>query len=157
MKQWCPVPLRARFSYTHNDGSALTCGGGSSLSLCPDWSILTFDYSLCSTEQAFSSNKFNLNKNFMKDTTCIFKFHILLLLIIVHAWYVFRGRHCLLCQFRVWWNRIPHNCDKPRQCVSVQPSQILLLCTYFTNYEITVSLLIFFIKIVVHIMEMIWL
>nr|XP_022322382.1 uncharacterized protein LOC111123938 isoform X5 [Crassostrea virginica] len=54
VKQWCPVPLRARFSYTHNDGSALTCGGGSSLSLCPDWSILTFDYSLCSTEQAFS-------------------------------------------------------------------------------------------------------
>lgn len=91
------------------------------------------------------------------DTACIFIFHILLLLILVHAWYVFRGRHCLLCQFRVWWNRIPHNCDKPRQCVSVQLSQILLLCTYFTNYEITVSLLIFFIMLFVHIMEMIWL
>lgn len=55
VKQWCPVPLRATFTYIHNDGSTSTCGGGSSLSLCPDWSTMTFDYSLCSTEQAFSS------------------------------------------------------------------------------------------------------
>nr|XP_034301244.1 uncharacterized protein LOC105330858 isoform X2 [Crassostrea gigas] len=54
VKQWCPVPLRATFTYVHNDGATSTCGGGSSLSLCPDWSTMTFDYNLCSTEQAFS-------------------------------------------------------------------------------------------------------
>ncbi|KAK3097990.1 hypothetical protein FSP39_015096 [Pinctada imbricata] len=54
VKQWCPIPLLGRFSYTHNDGSVTTCGSGSEMTTCSDWTKLRFDYSKCSTVQAFS-------------------------------------------------------------------------------------------------------
>lgn len=55
VKQWCPIPLRANFNYTHDSGLGASCGTNSHLSVCPDWVTLRFNYSLCPTIQAFSS------------------------------------------------------------------------------------------------------
>lgn len=55
VKQWCPIPLRANFNYTHDSGLGASCGTDSHLSVCPDWVTLRFNYSLCPTIQAFSS------------------------------------------------------------------------------------------------------
>lgn len=57
VKQWCPIPLLGTFSYTHDTGSVTTCGAGSVVSACPDWTELKFDYSQCSTTQVFSGNE----------------------------------------------------------------------------------------------------
>lgn len=54
VKQWCPIPLLGTFSYTHDTGSVTTCGAGSVVSACPDWTELKFNYSQCSTTQVFS-------------------------------------------------------------------------------------------------------
>ena len=57
VKQWCPIPMRGTFTYIHNDGTTNKCGaavGLSGLTLCPQWSTMTFNYSLCPTVQAFS-------------------------------------------------------------------------------------------------------
>lgn len=56
VKQWCPIPLLGTFSYTHDTGSVTTCGAGSVVSACPDWTDLRFNYSQCSTTQVFSGN-----------------------------------------------------------------------------------------------------
>lgn len=58
VKQWCPIPLRANFNYTHDSGLGVSCGTDSHLSVCPDWVTLRFNYSLCPTIQAFSSRQF---------------------------------------------------------------------------------------------------
>lgn len=55
VKQWCPIPLLGTFTYIHNDGSTSTCNSNSGLSVCPSWTTMTFDYTKCSTVQAFSS------------------------------------------------------------------------------------------------------
>ncbi|XP_061164536.1 uncharacterized protein LOC133173571 [Saccostrea echinata] len=54
VKQWCPVPLLGKFTYQHNDGSSVTCSSSSDVRVCPDWTTMTFNYSLCSTVQSFS-------------------------------------------------------------------------------------------------------
>lgn len=56
--QPCPPALIGRFTYTHDSGSTQTCSSSSSLAVCPSWDTMTFDYTKCSTEQAFSSNLF---------------------------------------------------------------------------------------------------
>lgn len=54
VKQWCPVPLLGKFTYQHHDGPTTTCSSSSDLRVCPDWTTMAFNYSLCSTTQAFS-------------------------------------------------------------------------------------------------------
>lgn len=56
--QPCPPALIGRFTYTHDSGSTQTCSSSSSLAVCPSWDTMTFDYTKCSTEQAFSSSLF---------------------------------------------------------------------------------------------------
>lgn len=58
VNQWCPIPLLGNFTYAHNDGTTTTCNGNSGLSVCPTWTTMKFDYSKCSTVQAFSSTIF---------------------------------------------------------------------------------------------------
>lgn len=55
--QWCPTPLLGRFTYVHNDGTTDSCSASSELQVCPSWTRMTFDYTKCSTKQAFSSKK----------------------------------------------------------------------------------------------------
>lgn len=52
--QWCPTFLLGAFSYTHNTGSVVTCNTASNLDVCANWTTLNFDYTKCSTIQAFS-------------------------------------------------------------------------------------------------------
>lgn len=55
-KQWCPSPLLARFTYKHVTANGTeTCTGVSSLDVCTNRTTMTFDYTKCSTTQAFSS------------------------------------------------------------------------------------------------------
>ncbi|XP_078324582.1 uncharacterized protein LOC144622621 [Crassostrea virginica] len=55
VKQWCPIPLLGAFTYNHTDGTTTTCSGNSGLTVCPSWTTMKFDYTKCSTVQAFSS------------------------------------------------------------------------------------------------------
>ncbi|XP_078323061.1 uncharacterized protein LOC144622289 [Crassostrea virginica] len=55
VKQWCPIPLLGTFAYTHNDGTTVSCAGNSILNVCNAWTTMIYDYSKCSTVQAFSS------------------------------------------------------------------------------------------------------
>lgn len=54
VKQWCPIPLLGTFSYTHDTGTVTSCGTGSVVSACPDWTDLRFNYTQCPTTQVFS-------------------------------------------------------------------------------------------------------
>lgn len=55
VRHWCPVMLLSNFTYSHNDGSATTCGASNSdLAVCPSWTTMTFNYASCSTVQGFS-------------------------------------------------------------------------------------------------------
>lgn len=55
VKQWCPIPMLGAFTYSHNDGSTVTCAANSLLNVCDAWTTMTFDYAKCSTVQGFSS------------------------------------------------------------------------------------------------------
>jgi hypothetical protein len=59
--QPCPPSLIGRFTYTHDTGTSQTCSSSSSLAVCPSWSTMTFNYTKCATEQAFSSNFLNFS------------------------------------------------------------------------------------------------
>lgn len=48
------MPLLGKFTYQHNDGSSVTCTSSSDVRVCPDWTTMAFNYSLCATTQAFS-------------------------------------------------------------------------------------------------------
>jgi hypothetical protein len=61
VKDWCPVPLLGNFTYSHNDGSTTTCGAlTSNLNVCPSWTTMTYNYTQCSTIQAFSGKKLSI-------------------------------------------------------------------------------------------------
>ncbi|XP_078324661.1 uncharacterized protein LOC144617761 [Crassostrea virginica] len=55
IQQWCPNAFLGKFSYIHNTGSVQTCTSSSELSTCSDWRRMIFDYTKCSTIQAFSA------------------------------------------------------------------------------------------------------
>lgn len=71
--QPCPPALIGRFTYTHDSGSTQTCSSSSSLAVCPSWDTMTFDYTKCSTEQAFSSNLFMKMSKHQNSTQIFFK------------------------------------------------------------------------------------
>ncbi|KAJ8298110.1 hypothetical protein KUTeg_024641, partial [Tegillarca granosa] len=54
VKQTCPTPLQGVFSYTSNDGSTSSCGSGSQVDVCTSTDTMTYDYTKCSTVQAYS-------------------------------------------------------------------------------------------------------
>lgn len=43
------------FTYSHNDGSTVTCAANSLLNVCDAWTTMKFDYTKCFTVQGFSS------------------------------------------------------------------------------------------------------
>ncbi|XP_021351250.1 neurogenic locus notch homolog protein 1-like [Mizuhopecten yessoensis] len=53
-KQTCTTPFLGTFTYQYNDGSSTSCGTGSEWDVCSDTSMMTFNYSKCSTNVAFT-------------------------------------------------------------------------------------------------------
>ncbi|XP_033729075.1 neurogenic locus notch homolog protein 2-like isoform X3 [Pecten maximus] len=53
-KLTCASPFLGTFTYQYTDGSSTSCGTGSEWDVCSDNSMMTFNYSKCSTKVAFT-------------------------------------------------------------------------------------------------------
>ncbi|XP_062571983.1 uncharacterized protein LOC134233939, partial [Saccostrea cucullata] len=53
--QNCPTPFLGSFNYTFNDGSTTYCDGTSVWDVCSDRTQMVVNYTLCSTQQFYSS------------------------------------------------------------------------------------------------------
>jgi len=57
----CPDYLLGRFSYTYDAGSGNTCTSSSNLDVCTDNTLMTFNYTACSTPQGYSSKYYSFS------------------------------------------------------------------------------------------------
>lgn len=132
----------------------MTCSSASDVRVCPDWTTMAFNYSLCSTVQAFSRmSPDNAAKQSKYFINVLFRFFLILARYFAS---VDRRWNRTLCKYSNHRFHVLYHCFKPWTGGWYSIPTIYLLCMFALDLFCWVHLMFIIIKILSIIPNMKW-